>query len=42
MNHTLTLSSRPDLRLIVNGMMRSKAIQGIYDLPVSGYVDVAL
>ena len=42
MNHTLTLSSRPDLRLIVNGMMRSKAIQGIYDLPVSGNVDVAL
>lgn len=42
MNNTFTLSSKPDLKLIVSGMIRSKAIQGIYDLPASGNVDVAL
>ena len=42
MNHTVTLFSHPDIKLIVSGMIRSKAIQGIYDLPASGNLDIAL
>lgn len=42
LSNTFTLCSKPDIRLIVNGMVRSKAIQGIYDLPTSGSVDAAL
>lgn len=42
LNNTFTLSTKPDLKLIVSGMVRSKAIQGIYDLPVSGNVNAAL
>ena len=41
-NNTVTLSTRPDLRLMLNGFVRSKAHQGTYDLPASGNVDVAL
>ena len=41
-NNTVTLSTRPDLRLILNGFVRSKAHQGTYDLPASGNVDIAL
>lgn len=42
MNNTFTLSSKPDIKIIISGMVRSKAIQGIYDLPASGNVDVAI
>lgn len=42
LNNTFTLSTKPDLKLIVSGMVRSKAIQGVYDLPASGNVDAAL
>lgn len=42
MNNTFTISSKPDLKLIISGMVRSKAIQGIYNLPASGNVDAAL
>lgn len=42
MNNTFTLSTRPDLKLTVTGFVHSKAIQGIYDLPTSGNVNVAL
>lgn len=42
MNNTFTLSSKPDLKLTVTGFVHSKAIQGIYDLPTSGNVNVAL
>lgn len=41
-NNTVTLSTRPDLRLTLNGFMRSKAHQGTYDLPASGNVDITL
>ena len=41
-NNTVTLSTRPDLRLTLNGFVRSKAYQGTYDLPASGNVDIAL
>ena len=41
-NNTVTLSTRPDLRLMLNGFVRSKAHQGTYDLPASGNVDIAL
>lgn len=41
-NNTFTLSSRPDLKLTLAGMIRSKAIQGVYDLPASGYVNTGL
>ena len=42
LNNTFTLSTKPDLKLIISGMVRSKAIQGIYDLPASGNVNAAL
>lgn len=42
MNNTFTLSSKPDIKIIISGMVRSKAIQGIYDLPASGNVDAAI
>ena len=41
-NNTVMLSTRPDLRLTLNGFVRSKAHQGTYDLPASGNVDIAL
>ena len=42
MNNTFTLSTKPDLKLTVTGFVHSKAIQGVYDLPVSGNVNAAL
>ena len=42
MSNTLTLSTRPDLKLTVTGFVHSKAIQGIYDLPTSGNVNASL
>ncbi len=42
MNNTFTLSKKHNLRLLVNGMIRSKGIQGNYDLPASGNVDASL
>ena len=41
-NNNITLFTRPDLHLSINGFVRSKAYQGTYDLPASGNVDVAL
>ena len=42
MTHTFTLSSKPDLKLTVAGFVHNKGIQGIYDLPTSGNVDISL
>lgn len=42
MNHTLRLATRPDLKLTLSGMVHSKAIQGIYDLPAAGYANLNL
>lgn len=42
MSNTLTLSNDPDIKFTLNGMIRSKAIQGIYDLPSSGNLDAGL
>lgn len=42
LNNNITLCSNPDILLNIKGMIRSKAIQGLYDLPGSGSVDVSL
>lgn len=42
MSNTFTLSSKPDLKLSLSGFIHSNAIQGIYDLPVSGNVNTSL
>lgn len=42
LNNTFTISTKPDLKLTLTGMIRSKAIQGIYDLPSSGYVNLGI
>ncbi|MDR0962227.1 MAG: outer membrane beta-barrel protein [Mediterranea sp.] len=42
LTNTFTLSSKPDLKLTLTGMIRSTAHQGLYDLPSSGNVNVAL
>ncbi len=42
LTNNFTLSKKPDLKLTLTGMARSKATQGIYDLPSSGYVNAAL
>ncbi len=42
LTNSITLSKKPDLKLTLTGMVRSKATQGIYDLPASGYVNAAL
>lgn len=42
MDNTFTLSTRYNLKLLVNGLIRSKTIQGIYDLPASGNLDTSL
>lgn len=42
MNNTLTLSTKPDLRLQIDGRLQTKAIQGTYDLPASASLDVKL
>lgn len=41
LNSTVTLSSRPDITVSMDGMIRSKAIQATYDLPASGNVDIS-
>ena len=42
MDNTFTLSTRYNLKLLVNGLIGSKTIQGIYDLPASGNLDASL
>lgn len=42
MNHTVTLSTKPDVRLNINGFYQSGAIQGIYDLSPSFNLDASL
>lgn len=42
LSNTFTLSKTPDLKFTLTGMARSKATQGIYDLPSSGFVNAAL
>ena len=42
MNNTFDLSKKHNLKLLVNGMIRSKGIQGDYDLPASGNLDLQL
>ena len=42
MNNTFTLSKKHNLKLLVNGMIRSKGIQGNYDLPASWNLDASL
>lgn len=42
MSNTFAVSTKPDFKLTVTGFVHSKAIQGIYDLPTSGNVNVAL
>ena len=42
LTNSITLSKKSDLKLTLTGMARSKATQGIYDLPASGYVNAAL
>jgi hypothetical protein len=41
MNNTVTLSAKPDITLSVDGMIRTRAIQAIYDLPASGNLDLS-
>lgn len=42
MNHSVTLSNRPDLRLNISGFYQSGANQGIYDLNSSFNMDASL
>ena len=42
MDNTFTLSTKYNLKLLVNGLIRSKSIQGIYDLPASGNLDASI
>ncbi|MDR0892452.1 MAG: outer membrane beta-barrel family protein [Mediterranea sp.] len=42
LTNTFTLSTKPDLKLTLSGMIRSLAHQGIYDLPPSGNVNASL
>lgn len=42
MSNVITLITKPDLSLTVDGMIRSKAHQAIYDLPGSGNLDLGL
>ncbi len=42
LNTTFTLPVKPDLRLTLNGFFQSGSIQGIYDLPASGNLDLSL
>ena len=42
LNSTFTLPVKPDLRLTLNGFFQSGSIQGIYDLPASGNLDLSL
>lgn len=40
-HNTLTLSSKPDITLSADGMIRSKAIQATFNLPASGNLDLS-
>lgn len=40
MRNTIVLSSKPDVTLSVDGLIRSRAIQATYDLPASGSLDL--
>ena len=42
LNATFKLPVKPDLRLTLNGFCQTGAIQGIYDLPASGNLDLSL
>ena len=42
LNATFKLPVKPDLRLTLNGFCQTGAIQGIYDLPTSGNLDLGL
>ncbi len=42
MSNTITLCVKPALTMTVDGMIRSKAKQAIYDLPASGNLDIGL
>ncbi len=42
LNNTIDLSSKPDLKLTLNGMIRSLSTQGTYDLPASGNLSASL
>ena len=42
LRNTFVLSSKPDVSMTVNGFYRTKAIQGNYDLPSSGTLDLGL
>ncbi|NDV82621.1 outer membrane beta-barrel protein [Bacteroides sp. 51] len=42
MSNTITLSTKPNISLNVSGFYQNGTIQGIYDLPRSGYVDASL
>ena len=42
LRNTITFSTKPDLSMTVNGFFRTKAIQGNYDLPSSGNLDLGL
>ena len=41
LRNTITLSTKPDITLSIDGMIRSKAIQATYDLPASSNLDLA-
>ena len=42
LNATFKLPVKPDLRFTLNGFCQAGAIQGIYDLPASGNLDLSL
>lgn len=42
LNATVTLPRLPRLQLVVNGFVRTAGIQGLYDLPASGNLDLKL
>lgn len=42
MNNTFSLSTKPDIKFMLSGFYQNKAIQGIFDLPSSGYLNAAL
>lgn len=42
MSNVVTISAKHDLTMTLDGMIRSKAIQAIYDLPASGNLNIGL
>lgn len=42
MNHTITFSKQPDIRMNISGFYQSGAIQGVYDLSSSFNIDASL